>query len=157
MRTRGATEVAAPLAYADTSFLIALYGNDEFTPAARNEVKSGGLPILLCELNRLEFDNALRLLRFRRLVAPRFVANASNALHKDALAGLLHTADLAWPQVFEKASQISERHTAKGGHRAMDILHVAAALMHSVEHFYSFDERQRQLAKQEGLKLNAVR
>lgn len=143
-----------PLAYADTSFLIALYGNDDFTAAARTTVQTERPLILLCELNRLEFENALRLLRFRKLVTPRFVADAMSALQQDAAAGLLHPVSPDWPSVFEIAQQMSERRTVKGGHRAMDVLHVAAARAHPGTRFYSYDDRQRRLAQHEGLALN---
>jgi predicted nucleic acid-binding protein len=48
----------------------------------------------------------------------------------------------------------SERRTVKGGHRTMDVLHVAAARAHPGARFYSYDDRQRRLAQHEGLALN---
>lgn len=111
-------------------------------------------PLFLCELNRLEFENALRLLRFRKLVAPRFVNEALAALHRDEEAGLLQASSCDWPAVFSLARQISARRTVGGGHRTMDLLHVAAALAHPLRQFFSFDARQRTVAAQEGLALN---
>lgn len=143
-----------PLAYADTSFLIALYGNDNHTRAARAVAVSSSSPLLLCELSRLEFENALRLLRFRKLVETRFVNAALAAARQDEQAGLLRAVACDWPAVFMQAQGISTRHTMKEGHRTMDILHVAAARTQLAKHFFSFDERQRKLAAQEGLSLN---
>lgn len=145
-----------PAAYADTSFLVSLYRQDEFSAVAKSALRFGGLPLLLCELNRFEFENALRLLHFRKLITPRVMADAFTAFEQDEQAGLLRPVAMDWPAAFSMAQQVSARRTSKGGHRAMDLLHVAAALTHGVEHFYSFDKRQRVLAKQEGLVLNGI-
>ena len=142
------------VAYADTSFLISLYGQDRYTASSRAAVIAANAPLLLCELNRLEFENALRLLRFRKLVAPRFMNEALAALQRDEQAGLLQASSCDWSAVFTLARQISARRTARGGHRTMDLLHVAAALAHPVRQFFSFDARQRTVAGQEGLDLN---
>lgn len=142
--------------YADTSFLIALYGNDQFTPAARTTVLIETSSLLLCELNRLEFENALHLLHFRKLVTPRFVNEALTALKRDEKSGLLRATSCDWPAVFARAEQISARRTSKSGQRTMDLLHVAVALTQPVEQFFSFDLRQRALAQQEGLRRNRM-
>lgn len=146
-----------PLVYPDTSFLLALYGSDDFTDAARATLSANGATLLLCDLNRLEFLNALRLLRFRKLATPRFVADAMRAFDLDAQTGLLRMVALAWPEAVEIAYRLSDLHTAKGGCRMADILHVAAAQAHHVEGFYSFDERQRRLARHAGFALNRQR
>jgi predicted nucleic acid-binding protein len=143
-------------AYADTSFLISLYGNDAFTEAARAVVIADGLPILLCDLNRFEFVNALRLLRFRKLVPPRFVTSAEHAIRHDEQAGFLRATMLDWQAAFSSAEKLSARYTESGGNRAMGILHVSGALAHECERFYSFDERQRKLAQRAGLAVNAI-
>lgn len=144
------------LIYADTSFLIALYGNDQFTPVARATMNRETSGILLSELNRLEFENALRLLQFRKLVAPRYVNDALAALKRDEKTGLLQATACDWPAVFVRADQISTRRTAKSGQRTVDILHVAIALTQETSRFFSFDLRQRALAQQEGLRLNPM-
>jgi predicted nucleic acid-binding protein len=144
------------LAYPDTSFLVSLYGDDDFTPAAHATLAASESALLLCDLNRLEFENAWRLLRFRKVATPRQASGVLRAFEQDTQAGLLQSVALPWPQVLEMAHQLSERHTIKGGSRAMDILHVAAARVHPAECFYSFDERQRTLAKQAGLTLNRL-
>lgn len=142
--------------YADTSFLISLYGNDGHTPAARATAVAAAAPLLLCELNRIEFENALRLLRFRKLVDPRFVGAVLAALRRDEQDGLLQAVACDWPAVFALAQQVSARRTLRAGHRTMDLLHVAAALAQTADRFFSFDERQRKLAAQEGLTLNRI-
>jgi predicted nucleic acid-binding protein len=58
--------------------------------------------------------------------------------------------------LFEVARELSERTTETLGTRAVDLLHVAAALELGAEYLYSFDERQRKLARSVRLKLNAM-
>lgn len=53
--------------------------------------------------------------------------------------------------VYDEAVRLSRRHTASIGNRTLDILHVAAALVLGLPTFYTFDRRQAQLAKAEGL------
>jgi hypothetical protein len=56
--------------------------------------------------------------------------------------------------VFARARQLSLQTTAILGNRASDILHVAAALELGAEEFYSFDSRQRGLARSMGQSLD---
>jgi hypothetical protein len=53
----------------------------------------------------------------------------------------------------EKAAQLAQKYTAIFGTRPMDLLHIAAAILLGASQLLSFDERQRQAAKREGLKL----
>ena len=52
-----------------------------------------------------------------------------------------------------RATQLSAAHTEKIGLRAIDLLHVASALILESELFLTTDERQTLLAKAEGLKV----
>ena len=49
------------------------------------------------------------------------------------------------------ARDLSDRHSEMIGCRTLDLLHVAAALSLGVKTFVTFDERQRAVAKLEGL------
>lgn len=142
------------LAYPDTSFLMSAYGSDHFSAAARRFLATAAAPVVLTELNRLEFENALRSLVFRRLLPATEEASRIRSLESDVQAGLVRFKTCAWDHVFERARYLSARHTGHEGHRAMDILHVASALQLRASHFLGFDERQRSLARSEGLALN---
>jgi predicted nucleic acid-binding protein len=48
---------------------------------------------------------------------------------------------------------LSLRHSAKFGTRTLDLLHVASALILKPEVFYTFDERQRKLARAQQLRV----
>ena len=55
--------------------------------------------------------------------------------------------------VLRLAGSYSQNRTAQGGHRSLDILHVATAIHLGAKEFLTFDERQRTLAQHAGLQL----
>jgi predicted nucleic acid-binding protein len=69
----------------------------------------------------------------------------------DTGAVVVETTD--WPDVYRLAETISKRHTITGGHRSLDILHVATALLLGAPEFLTFDASQRKLATAEKLKV----
>lgn len=56
-------------------------------------------------------------------------------------------------EVFEQARLLGERFGKKHLIRALDVLHVAAALRHGAGSFATFDKRQAKVAEEAGLKL----
>jgi predicted nucleic acid-binding protein len=67
--------------------------------------------------------------------------------------GALMVTPAEWADVFAIAERISSKHTMGGGHRFIDILHVATALHLGAIEFLSCDANQRKLAAAEGLKV----
>lgn len=53
---------------------------------------------------------------------------------------------------FAVATDLARTHIARLGTRTLDSLHVAAALELKAERFWTFDDRQKKLAKAVGLK-----
>jgi predicted nucleic acid-binding protein len=51
------------------------------------------------------------------------------------------------------ASTYSRQKTSKGGHRTLDILHVATAVHLRATEFLTFDGRQKKIARHAGLKV----
>lgn len=136
---------------ADTSFLFALYGSDVHTPRALAWSRASTTPITVSELTEYELGNALRFAEFRKLLAPGEAATFWAQYEGDRAGGriLLEICNLA--RVIAEAKRLSAIHTLAGGHRAFDILHVAAALTLGAGEFLTFDGRQKQLAEAEGL------
>lgn len=139
--------------YADTSFLVSLYGADEHSPAARACVEEMGAPLPYCDLQRFETENAVRLLCFRRIYTAQQSRSMLAAMQQDQAAGFLPVVTLDWSDVLGRARAASEQHTVAGGHRVMDILHVAAASSLGARMFLSFDVRQQALARLQGLEV----
>jgi predicted nucleic acid-binding protein len=69
----------------------------------------------------------------------------------DTGAVVVVTAD--WADVCRLAETLSKRHTIAGGHRSLDVLHVATALHLGAREFLTFDANQRKLAAAEKLKV----
>ena len=55
--------------------------------------------------------------------------------------------------VLARATRIALDHSAELGTRALDVIHVAAALSSGASQFGSFDGKQRAMAKRVGLKV----
>jgi len=138
---------------ADASFLVSLYGGDWNTPAARAWMAASAEPVLLTGALRFESENALRLACFRSRITAAELAKALADIADDLDQGILVEAALAAEMHWEECRRISAAQTLSTGARAYDITHVAAAVLLGAEVFLSFDERQRQLAVQMGLKV----
>jgi predicted nucleic acid-binding protein len=138
----------------DTSFLFALYGEDIHTPRALHDLQSIGQPLTLSALNVYELENALRFAAWRKRLSKEDAADCTVSFKADLEAGRFGITSGDFSQILATARQLSAAHTLSGGHRALDILHVAAAIHLKAGVFLSFDTNQRKLAAKEGLKLN---
>lgn len=137
--------------YAETSFLFSLYGKDAFSTRARRITDMLAGPISLSALTLFEFENAARFAAWRRVIAPAQAAAMLQDARADVGAGYLLLSACDHVEVVRQAREISARFTLKGGHRAYDILNVAAALTLGAEGFLTFDDNQRTLARRVGL------
>jgi predicted nucleic acid-binding protein len=138
----------------DTSFLASLYLVDTHTPKARARLQQIKPPqgLVLSPFHQYELPNAVRLSVFRGLRDPAAGETILAAFEADLASGHfdLPTCNLA--SVLIEAKRLSASHTVTGGHRAFDILHIAAALHLGVSEFLTFDINQRKLAITAGLK-----
>jgi predicted nucleic acid-binding protein len=136
-------------AYCDASFLTSLYAPDANSERAAREVKHAS-SLILSSLGELEVTNALQLRVFRKELTSREAGEALQALQDDILAGVFTVAPIS-PAVFERAKQLSRKHSSSLGTRSLDILHVAAAIVCGADSLYSFDVQQKLLASNVGL------
>ncbi len=138
-------------AYCDTSFLVSLYTPDaNSVPAAHQFSRTRGA-LLISPLCELELTNALQLRLFRKELTAGEVTAAEAAYRSDLAAGLYSSHPVS-AAVFEKACQLSRKHSSRLGCRSLDILHVAAALVARAKVLHTFDESQRKLAAAERLR-----
>ena len=140
------------IAYADTSFLLSLYGQDAHSSTALAEVSQAKPVFMLTPFGETEFTNALQLRLFHKDWTPAEARAVRTEFRDDLRRGIVRSEELP-PEVFSLSRTLSRRHTARMGARTLDILHVASALLLHPEIFYSFDDRQRRVAKAEGLKV----
>ncbi len=139
--------------FADTSFITSLYLEESTSEAADAALGADRVPLPLTPLAMLELRNA-----FNRSVQRQRITTAQrDALWQDVEAdiasGFLAPTPVATEELHRKARQLSDRYTPTLGTRSLDLLHVAAALVLGAKVFFSFDERQRNAAMGEGLKV----
>jgi hypothetical protein len=115
------------IAYADTGFLVSLYGHDDHSAVAISLVKPRPV-FLLTPLAETEFANAIELLRVPERVDRGRSAGRSPALLAASGGRSISRAESLGPETWEKALVLSRRHSAKLGTRTLDLLHVAAAV-----------------------------
>lgn len=146
-------------AYPDTSFLCAFYVRQSNSSLAAAHAAQMREPLQVSELLKYEFRQSLRFQVWRHAANRRdgfALADALAALHQfeaDLVNGVAVRAACSLSDVLSRAEDISSRRTLAGGHRSFDVMHVATALVLNASEFLSFDERQRQLAVAEGLKV----
>jgi len=143
--------------YPDTSFLCALYRLQANSPVAAAWFAAMPGPLEVSTLLLYEFRQAVRFQihlhrhdgakGYNRHEGAKMLAD----LKSDLVSGSLVIIPAPWPQVHGAAERLSELHTDSGGHRSMDILHVATALELGAKHFLTFDGNQKKLAEDEGM------
>jgi predicted nucleic acid-binding protein len=147
------------IAFPDTSFLCAFYRRQDNSPAAAAYFKAMPEALHVSGLLLYEFRQSVRFqvwLHARDKSKGYPQADAERALADlqtdlDTGAVVVVTAD--WPDVHRLAETISKRHTMTGGHRSLDVLHVATALHLGAREFLTFDTNLRKLAAAEKLKV----
>lgn len=137
--------------YVDTSFLVSLYITDQNSAVARHRILSApALPFT--PLHEAELAHAISQHVFRgqlsRLEAERMHDKLEE--HKTSGGWLI----VPMPeQGFSVCADLARLHGVKLGMRTLDSLHVACALELNADRFWTFDERQANLAKAQGLKV----
>jgi predicted nucleic acid-binding protein len=147
------------IAFADTSFLCALYRVQDNSPVAYKLAGALKEPVTVSSLVLFEFRQSVRLQAFRfssdrtQGYSPREAARVLDALRANVEAGALFIAPTEWSDVHSLAEELSSRNTMAMGNRSMDTLHVATALHLGAKQFLTFDTKQAALAKAAGLKV----
>ena len=146
-------------AYPDTSFLFAFYVNQSNSLVAAAHAASMNEPLHVTALLAFEFRQALRFQAWRHSanqregIASADMQVALNRFETDLVGGVTVFNSCNFQEVFRHADDLSKRHTIAGGHRSMDVLHVATALHLGAREFLTFDTNQRKLAAAEKLKV----
>ena len=136
--------------YADSSFFVSLYITDQHSHIARTAVKSHPW-FLLTPLHRAEWANAVARHVFLNLLTDSQARQIHTTFDRDCARGLWLQTDMP-VTAFETCIEISRVYTQRLGTRTLDTLHVACALELGAERFFTFDDRQKKLARAAGLK-----
>lgn len=144
-------------AYPDTSFLCALYRLQLNSADAAAYFAAMPGPLEVSTLLLYEFRQAVRFqIRLHRHDASKGYPRAEGTkmladLKADLVSGQVITIPAPWSQIHLAAERLSELYTDAGGHRSMNILHVATAIELGAKQFLTFDGNQKKLAEAEGL------
>lgn len=147
------------IAFPDTSFLCALYVQQDNSLAAAAHFKAMPEVLHVSSLMLYEFRQSVRFQvwlhgRDKNKGYPQNIAEAAlGKLQANMEAGAVVPVSADWPDVHRLAETLSKRHTISGGHRAFDVLHVATALHLGAREFLTFDANQRKLAAAAKLKV----
>ena len=146
-------------AFPDTSFLFALYRQQDNSQTARKhyDAMAEALPVstlLLYELRQsIRFQIWLHKQNPRKGIPSRQGEEALADLASNIASGAVVIVPVDWADVHRTAERLSGTHTKAEGHRALDVLHVATALHLAARDFLTFDSKQRRLAAAEGLQV----
>ena len=147
------------IAYPDTSFLCALYRQQDNSREAATHFKGMAEPLHVSGPLLFEFRQSLRFQVWLHSQKPahgfpeKDCEKALADLQSDLDTGAVVIVSADSAAVYREAERLSASYTKSGGHRAFDIFHIATALVLEAEEFISFDGNQRKLATAEGLKL----
>jgi len=97
-----------------------------------------------------EWTHAVEQHVFTRLLSRGEADRLHERFQKHRASGLWRETALP-DQALDLCAQLGRRHAARLGIRTLGALHVACALELRAERFWTFDDRQRRLAKAEGL------
>ena len=139
-------------AYADTSFILALYHPDSFAADASAYMARHTEPLILTAIQDIEVRNTSRLRVAHQRSSSEEVFRALAYFDRDISDGIYTRGELEWRDVFRMSERISQKYTERGAHRFVDLMHIACALKSKAKLFLSFDKRQASLAKSLGLK-----
>lgn len=139
-------------AYADSSFLVALYLPQQRSGKAIAWLQHYGRALPFTPWHRLEVRNAIRLAVFQRVITSHQAKTQLRQLDADLKEEtiVVHQA-IDWTDVLREAERLGAAHNEVIGCRSADLFHAAAALQLGYEQFVTFDEKQKAIAKVAGL------
>lgn len=132
--------------YYDPSCLIALYLTEPLSGQIRAFVEKQNQPVLVNQLQELEFRNGLRQKVLRKEITEQELARSLRVFDDDCIAEKVQRKQLVWSAVYAKAEAISRRRSVQQTCRSFDLLHVAIAVVSEVRHFATADGGQAELA-----------
>jgi predicted nucleic acid-binding protein len=136
--------------YADTSFFVSLYIPDAHTAEVERRLLAAPV-VWLIPFHLAEFAHAVEQRVFRKMASRDDADRFLQLLEDDRRQGLWR--ETAMPEhAFDVCAQLARQYAARLGTRTLDSLHVASALELKADQFWTFDERQKQLALSVGLR-----
>jgi predicted nucleic acid-binding protein len=139
--------------YYDPSSLIALYLTEPLSAQIRAFVEKQNRPVLLNQLQEVEFRNGLRQKVLRKEITEQELARSLRVFDDDCVAQKFQRKQLVWSAVYARAEAISRRWSVHRICRSFDLLHVAIAVVSEVRNFATADGGQAELARAVGMRV----
>lgn len=136
--------------YADSSFFVSVYLPDANTSESLRRLAARPR-IWFTPFHRLEFAHALAQSVFHRRISSAKADEVRRQMTEDCDDGLWEMTDFP-VGAFETGTELARSHVSTLGTRTLDTLHVACALELKSTRFWTFDDRQRKLARAVGLR-----
>lgn len=138
------------MVYADSSFFVSIYVPDRHSPEVERRLAASP-ELCFTPFHQIEFAHAVARMVFEGRVSRSSADAVGKDLSRDCAAGLWRLVDFP-AGAFTRGAELARLHVPVLGTRTLDSLHVACALELKAERFWTFDERQKKLAKAAGLK-----
>ena len=138
----------------DTSVLLSDLLPDVNHEAARRLFESIRSPVLVSPLNRLEFETAVRRMAGAGTIRMNVADHVLYVFEENLSRGYLRLVEPDAGRVWARAMGLARHHAATLAPRSLDIWHVAFASEMGATVFWTFDDRQKRLAKKAGLQVN---
>jgi predicted nucleic acid-binding protein len=144
--------------YPDTSFLCALFRRQDNSERALKYRAQMTETLHVTTLLEFEFLQSVRLQVWlhahdrKKGYSQREADQMRFAWDVDRAEGIISITSYDAEAVTLLAGSLSHSHTANGGHRTLDVLHIATAVHLGAKRFLTFDTRQKVLARHAGLK-----
>ena len=135
--------------YADSSFFVSLYLLDSHSGKARGRA-SQERRLWLTPLHRVEWHHAIAQHVFQGLISDQQAAQFYAAFEADRKSSLWVESGIP-EAAYDAAVELAKRFGQRLWARTLDTLHIASALELGAREFWTFDQRQMQLAKAAGL------
>ncbi|MBS0618641.1 MAG: type II toxin-antitoxin system VapC family toxin [Spirochaetes bacterium] len=136
------------VAFFDTSALLKRYRIEEGTPAVEKILEMVD-KVVLCQIARSEAISALNFLKHRKLLEQSQYQKSLADLEADFADYEIIPLDL---EVENRVKKIAERY----GHKALDNIQLASALVARPDIFVTSDKKLQRLAENEKLKVKLV-
>jgi len=137
--------------YIDSSALVCLYVREAATAAIVTAVQAERRAVAMNALQEFEVRNAIRQKVIHSLTSEGATVGALRALDDDIVMKRVLRTTVNWTRVFEQAEELSARHSLRRRARAIDLLHIAIALVSGVKRFLTLDAAQAEVARLAGL------
>ena len=135
-------------AYADSSFIVALYLQQQSSSVAATFMRQHGESLPFTPWHRLEVRNAIRLAFFHKAIDSHQCKLQLKQLEVDLREETLivHTR-IDWVAVLREAEKLGAAYNEAIGCRSADLFHIATAIEWKADYFLTLDERQKKMAK----------